>query len=530
MRFFLVKGISSISDFPLFPQYAVILLVVVLCGCHTIPLIRETRTVDEISRLGTHNKFIKAHMRDGRVYIMHSWVVDTTGSALHGYGSLLDINRKKIQEIRKVSRDASPVANGFHVALQDISLIESNYIERSKIAGLTVVTGVSAIMTIYCAMNPKVCFGSCPTFYADDGDSLALQAEGFSTSISPSLERNDIDMLYSAVPQNDFEMVVTNEALETHCIRQANLLLFRKDEGERIFASEAGTFYRTRSPLAPVSMRENADVVNKLSKPDRDEYFSLADPENLNSKEEIELQFQCEADGPVGLVLGKRQTLMTTYLMYQGLAYMGNTVTYWMSELERGNVQKRPGVFELLGGIEVFILDDNGKWNLCGGINETGPIATDFNVIPMGNQKKGNARIKLRMNKGLWRIDYVALVTLIGKTTPDIVYPRAVATIRGSESEPFRKLLDPDSYLVTYPGEAYKISYTLPYTNAELFLDSKGYYLEWIRNEWVREQNLRSLKCMITEPARYLKSAAAEYKKLEPSMEEAFWNSRYEQK
>ena len=134
------------------------------------------------------------------------------------------------------------------------------------------------------------------------------------------------------------------------------------------------------------------------------------------------------------------------------------------------------------------------------------------------------------MNKGLWRIDYLALATLSGEVHPVIIEPVQVETIIGSEPEPLDKLKNEDAYLVTYPGDVYLIRYDLPFTNAELFLDSKGYYLEWIRDEWVREQSFRKLALMINRPSLFLKRVAGDFKKIEPVMEKTFWNSRYVRK
>lgn len=90
----------------------------------------------------------------------------------------------------------------------------------------------------YCLVNPKACFGSRPTFYAWDGERMALQAEGFSASVCPVLEARDIDALYKAKPKSqDFELRVTNEALETHVIRYANILAVPRPASGRTFAT-----------------------------------------------------------------------------------------------------------------------------------------------------------------------------------------------------------------------------------------------------------------------------------------------------
>ncbi|MCU7549648.1 hypothetical protein OCK74_11015 [Chitinophagaceae bacterium LB-8] len=499
-----------------------------LPACKTVPVKREIKAVQEISSISPTQKFVKTHMKDGKVYILHHWVYDSARYVMAGYGSLLDINRN-VMETRggeKRTKDEP-----FTIPLTEVALLETNDPGPSIAGGLGIVTGITAGFTIFCIANPKACFGSCPTFYADNGDTLALQAEGFSTSISPSLEKNDIDMLYSARYKKDFALVVTNEALETHSIRFAHILAFEKQGTERVFVSADGSFYKCNNVYQPTSCKsDSGDCMNKIQSVDGDEYYSMADADNLNSKEEIIVSFNTEQAQELGLVIGKRQTLLTTFLMYQGLAYMGNSAAYWLAEMERGKIARRETVFDLLGGIEVFAKDENGNWQPEGKLHETGPIATDFNIVPLASKHLGRVDLKLRLNKGLWRIDYLGLATISGKVSPTVIQPYAVETIKGMESNPLGKLTREQEYLVTYPGDSYKIKYQLPYNNAELFLDSRGYYLEWIRTEWMNEQNFRKLHLMVNKPSLYLKRAARPYKKIEPTMEKTFWNSRYVQK
>lgn len=502
-----------------------------LFGCKTVPVKREIRQVHEITSIAPSNKFIKAHMKNGRAYVLHSWHFDSLNNLLKGYGSFLDVNRRVIENRGSEKTKAKSTGEMFSVPISDISLIETNDPGPSIGGGLAVVTGVTAGMGIYCLINPKACFGSCPTFYASNGDTLVLQAEGFSASISPSLERHDIDMLYSAQPSRAFELVVTNEALETHCIRYANLLAFERIGSETVFATPGGIFYECTHISPPVQCQTaGASCLEKVTEVDKVEYFSLADSINLNSKEEIIVSFAGRPRGQVGIVIGKRQTLMTTYLMYQGLAYMGNAVTYWLAEMERAGGKPNENIFNLLGGIEVFSKGSNGDWNFEGVLNETGPIATDFDLIPLSHYNKGEVVLKLRLNKGLWRIDYLALASLTKEVFPKVIRPYSVDIIHGSEKDPLLKLTNEDMYLVTYPGDAYRVHYDLPFDRAVLFLDSKGYYLEWIRHEWIKEQNFQDVARMINKPSRYLRTAAMPYKKVEPIMEKTFWNSRYVKK
>jgi hypothetical protein len=505
----------------------IVLAIIFFSSCITQAIKRELHNTSEVSSLNKDLKYMKAHMKDGTVYLFSNWSFDRKNETITGFGRYLDTNRRLIEE-RRLNENMLSSQPKFVLNIDQIALLETNDPGPSLAGGLAVVTGVTAALTLFCLTNPKACFGSCPTFYAHDGEEMTLMAEGFSKSVSPKLEANDIDMLYHAIPSELFKLKLTNEALETHSIRQANLLIFEKREGERVFVSPDGRFYKVNSVNSPLkwSAPENADIGIILCA-DGKEYFSSADPNNLNAKEEIILTFSSLDSSSKGLVIGKRQTMMTTYLMYQGLAYMGNSTTFWMARLENGKYKSGRNIFDILGGIEVYQKDKNGKWVYTGEIHETGPIASDFSIIPLHSVMGDKLEVKLVMNRGLWRVDFLGLAIIDNEVYPDVISPKKVEVVHGSDTDPITSLLDENKYLVTYPGDEYHIFYNLPHTNCELFLDSKGYYLEWMRSEWVEEQSLRNFRLMAKRPDKFLRRVAPAYSKLEPTMEETFWNSRY---
>ena len=61
----------------------------------------------------------------------------------------------------------------------------------------------------------------------------------------------------------------------------------------------------------------------------------------------------------------------------------------------------------------------------------------------------------------------------------------------------------------------------------QLFLESKGYYVEWMRQEWLKEEDPEMVQLMIRNPKEYLKLLAPEYKSREDEMENIFWNSKF---
>src|SRR5436190_438379 len=92
-------------------------------------------------------------------------------------------------------------------------------------------------------------------------------------------------------------------------------------------------------------------------------------------------------DRPVGgwwrrRVVASRQTLLSTYLFYQALAFIGGDIGEVLAALERGGdgVHRHArGVRDALAGIEVWVASggDRPDMRLAGTIDETGPIATD---------------------------------------------------------------------------------------------------------------------------------------------------------
>jgi hypothetical protein len=61
----------------------------------------------------------------------------------------------------------------------------------------------------------------------------------------------------------------------------------------------------------------------------------------------------------------------------------------------------------------------------------------------------------------------------------------------------------------------------------ELFLEARGYYLEWLRQEWLPEADPVRAARLAFDPAGMLRELAPQFKAVEPSLEHLFWISRY---
>ena len=504
-------------------------------ACMPTQVIRRLYLPEKPNKIA-HVKYIKVHTNDGGLYVLDDWIVDDSTKLVQGSGSYYDFRRNRTIPNKKFA-DAENKST-FEICQDDITLIETNQVKYhlGNMAALTVVGVPMAIYSIYCISNPKACFGSCPTFYVLNNGKWKLAAEGFSSSILPSLEKRDNDMLYFAQKNgNRFTLKLTNEALETHAIKYANLLTFKRSKDTRTLAGTDGGFYTIGNFVPPEkSNSREGDCLEKIKKLDGYEQYSLADAGNLAKKEELLFSFDSQITGEKALIIANRQTLLTTYLFYQGLAYTGNYMGDFAASVENGNEKLRRKVNRLwdkLGGIEVYFKNDGGHWEKAGTVEEMGPIATDVHLIKLPADIPAQTTFKLRMTQGLWRIDYLALGEIISEATPTMIQPEMMLKEDAVDMQALKLLNDTSAYLVTNPGECYYLYYSLPdSSNYELFLQTKGYYLEWMREEWLAEQNLFKSWFMFAHPGLFMRSAAKAYKKAEPEMENRFWGSRYVQK
>ena len=481
-------------------------------GCYEIRLARTLKTPDQIKTLDRRSPYLKVHMKDGDLYVLSNWRVDDDAREVSGDGERFGISR----EI---------VASGtFRIAIGEIALLETNVLQQSGSAvALAVITGVSAAVTAVCIANPKTCFGSCPTFYVSDGHHDVLQAEGFSSSVVPSLEARDVDALYRVKPtRSALAVTMKNEALETHLIRHVRLLTAARPAAGRVLRTITGEFLEA-TDLRPIDRCRAAegDCRAKTRAFDDAERFSSADDEDLARREIVDLQLI--PDGPTGLVIASRQTLARTYIFYQSLAWLGRSASDILADLERGDSAVRSAFTRMdnaLGGIEVLAEVADGSWMLAGEVRETGPLASDVVAVPLPADATGH--IRLRLARGHWRIDYLASARLGGRVNPVAIEPHSVA----NRSRTMERAKAP---LTTLPGDIYDYSFQLPDDpqRYEFFLESQGYYLEWLRDEWLIEENKARAAQLLTNPEQLLREIAPEFKKQEAKIEALFWGSRY---
>jgi hypothetical protein len=465
--------------------------------------------------------FVKLHMKSGTVFVLDNWASDKPGRIISGRGLQYSTRRDTI------------AAGQFSIGLDSVLIIETNELSESGTnLAFTIFLGVTGGVAAFCIFNPKTCFGSCPTFYVSDIDTLRPRAEGFSASIAPSLEASDCDAL-GEIPlsTNRLTIEMRNEALETHVVRSVELLAVPKRIGSSIYKDDRGSFWECDKLVPPSSaVAEEGDCLALLSKADGHERMSRADSTNLAAKETIELTFDRTSADTNGIVIECRQSLMTTFLFYKTLGFMGTSAGAWFAEMERDHMTEPMNAMkELLGGIDVSMKDSTGVWSKIGSVLEYGPLATDIHLLRLPHSNGLPLRVRLEMTKGYWRIDNVGIARMNRSIEPIRLQPSVVLRDGVNDVVARALLMDSTKTLVTTPGENYTMHFDLP-DRAErygLFLESRGYYLEWIRDSWLRQEDPLALAELLLDPARALRRLAPEFSHSEHAIEAQFWRSKY---
>jgi len=497
-----------------------------LPGCTAVVIHRELQQLNEQTPV-IEGQLLKLHCRDGTLYMLEKWSQNERGF-VNGAGVKFGFNRDSLDR------------GTYRIPFDSIAIAEVNRLDNvpSPGTGLAVMTTATGIGALICLANPKACFGSCPTFYASDGTTLSLMAEAFSSSIAPCLAATDVDALSNAVPSGrSLALLMKNEALECHVVQDARLLVAPRPPGGRVYKTSDGQFWQTGPMiLADSVLTPSGRGDQLLGRLDGKEYFSCADSLDITTRETLDLYFRSENLRRPALMIAHRQTLMTTFLLYQTLAYMGKDAGYWLAKLERSDAEIRSrinGPGEKLGWIEVLVQDESGEWQMVDEVGETGPIATDLSLVPLPEDARctdGSYHVRVRMTEGYWRIDAAVMVDLIGAVQPTPIYA-SVAPGPGTDGVA-RSNTDTvwNKPIITMPGDSYIFNFDLPETSGqfEFFLDARGYYLEWIRDAWLADENPDMVLLMLQDPDEYLERMTPLFKKAESTMEATFWSSKYE--
>ena len=512
---------------PAFARVTLVALAVALAACGVAtrtPSLHEQPPADPVwGRPDT----LKAHLRSGELLMLTWWKVDTATRRLVGTGMLHSVLRTD-----RVAVDTS-------IALDSVALFETNDHGAAYPLGLQGVAAsamVGAAVSLACLADPKSCFGSCPTFYMEGDEDHIVHAEGFSSSIASVLEARDVDAMPRARASGRRVVLhMKNEAWETHVVRHVNLLAAPRPAGGYVFTVGDSLFLPALRVSPPTACAgPEGDCQRELAHLDGVERRSAADAHDLATRETIELTF-ADVPAAAGLALTTRNSLITTFLFYQSMAYAGTNMAALVAAMERGGRDYAKSFFgmeRLLGGIDAEAFVD-GAWVPIGTFGEAGPIASDTKLLPLPAAVMPRAgeplHVRLRMARGHWRIDRAALAALGDPVGATRVRPSRVERNGVRDDAALATLLDSAATLVSMPGDDFRLTFELPgdAEGLELFLESQGYYYEWQRRAWTAEEDPVMAAMVVNAPALALKKLAPRYKRGEAEMERLFWRSRF---
>ncbi len=510
-----------------------VLVVAATIGCATVtrrPVLREP-TSAAASAAGTEQvefaggKALKVHHHSGRLDVLTTWAV-VGDSLLVGEGDRYG-----------VLRELESTKSQLRVPFDSIALLES---DNPKVAtsfghtALNVWTVAWGLTTGICVLDPKSCFGSCPTFYLNARDSDRPVAEGFSSSIARRLEATDLDDLHLVeAGGRRIALRMLNEAIETHVVRWVKLkaVPLPADRGVSIASTAMGSFHAVRDPRAPVRCAVGGgDCRRALAAHDAMEWHGLTDPTDLARPDTMVIAFDAPS-GNLGLLLGARQSFVSTFVLYQTMAWLGTDAGDWLARLERGDpavLLPLAAVNQRIGEVRIEREDAPGRWLPVARYDEAGPIALDQQLIRLGSRAvAGPLRLRLIFAQGNWRFGHATVVRVGEEVTPYTLEPVVAQHHRRGDVAAI--LTDSTRTLNLFPGDSVALAFDLPNDARRyaIFLESRGYYYEWMRGEWLEERDPAMVSLLLTQPDAALRQIAPMYKAREADFEVNFWASRF---
>jgi hypothetical protein len=132
-----------------------------------------------------------------------------------------------------------------------------------------------------------------------------------------------------------------------------------------------------------------------------------------------------------------------------------------------------------------------------------------------------------------WAIDWVAVsfdsAESVQKT---LIKPSNIVGVRGNKLSQVEGLLDDKDrdYFITYPGDRYRLEFSVDEVAAGIqrtyFVSSSGYYIEWLRMNWIEENESYGPKIPLKLNDELLKRTAKRWLERRNTMESQFYGSR----
>lgn len=401
---------------------------------------------------------------------------------------------------------------------------------------------------VYCVINPKACFGSCPTVYTLEGGEYRLTAELFSFSVGGLAESDDLDLLAARIPPQGepFEVRVTNEAMETHHINRMSLLKVVHPRGTTVVPTSDGRLIAFRGFLPPAGAWNclGTDVLADVAVPDQRIYRSpLALVERVKTGpflDHIDVKAPVPRSASAANVRVRlRNTLLSTLLFYDiVLGSQGLDALAWTDKMNSDPVYaaRFGAIYQFFSGVNVKERSAAG-WRMVGRIHDVGPIA--FKDVALRVPLSGQEELELRLEffPDNFMIDAVSFDFEDGALQPDLVREalkiEKIIDNSGLLRPEVEEILgsSDDRYLTVEPGQAYRFFARVPDRpddrgDLSLFVSSRGFYNEWLRGKWLAPRDPGDYRFDLDDTAATLRRLGERWLETKNEMEENFFKAR----
>jgi hypothetical protein len=430
---------------------------------------------------------VKSHLKDGSTVVFPKGVTVEDGK-VKGEGFQYDITLDHSKPVTEVDIDDVAAMESYQTPVHTGATAAAS-------TGATVAGGIGGLGLL------KLVFGSCPTTYSLESREPILEAESFSYSIAPGFETRDVDRLgIDPGVRASVDLEMRNEALETHYINHVELLEVVHTAEEAVYPDSKGRPIVVGRLEAPESVvdRSGRRADSIVLAADGDAWSTEAErlrnvsADDMEDHIDVEFEVPPSTDG-IALVLRMRNSLLNTVLLYDVmLRGQGFRALDWMGEeLNRLAPKYRLARWyrhEMGMRISVW---DGSRYRQVAALGDTGPIAWKELAIPLPDGKHEKLRVRLSFLADNWRIDQVALATGARKAKTRKIPITELTGAAGDELAEARQNLSArdDAYVITKPGEYLRLHFAVggapPDRKRTYFLAAEGYYIEWMRKEWL---------------------------------------------
>jgi hypothetical protein len=470
--------------------FLVLTLVIASCVVHRVDVVPVDVSAESPIEISSP---VKAHLFDGSTVVFPEGVNVYDGK-VHGKGERFNIALENNQFIDEVALDEVAAMESFQTPVNTPATAAATTVGTAGWVAL----GLGAAFLV---------FGSCPTVYSMDPEVALPEAELFSYSITPSFQARDIDKLGLKHVQDGYlELDIRNEMLETHYIDQLEILEVTHAVNQAAYPDSKGYPIVVGTTMAPVSAvdQDGRDILLETASADGQVWSAssnrLANVSLDDFHDFLDFEFKVPKNsGEIALVLKMRNSLLNTVLLYDvmlkeqsfaALDWMGHDLNHLGNRAELG-LWYRENM-----GMTVSVWRD-GKFHKVGRIGDQGPIAWSERALVLDGANGDSVRIRLSFVADNWRIDQVALAVDAGRAKVRTIPVSRAKTPQSDRPDIPEYLVRADeTYLITRPGESVQLGFEVGESKQSrtFFLASEGYYMEWMRSQWLAEEHRRKFE------------------------------------